>query len=185
MSWKWRIMQNLKRNWLVISKSTWGIWWILTQALESLKNVHFNVLLLRQVFIVWAKKYREVIFQKIEEGYKIWRGINLLFENCHKEIIKFWPEYSKVSKSFTLMASFWAKYVLFELKKYGRVIFHDSEEWCKIWRKTDLMLGKWQEEFCKFSPEHTKCQNWNFNKILLPKVENVWASNLLWSYVSW
>ena len=25
VSWQWRIMQNLKRNWLVISKMTWGI----------------------------------------------------------------------------------------------------------------------------------------------------------------
>ena len=30
-----------------------------------------------------------------------------------------------------------------------------------------------------------KCQNWNFDKILLSKVENVWASNLQWIYVSW
>ena len=154
MSWQRRMKQNLKRNWLAISKSTWEIWWILTRALESLKN--FNVLLLSQVYIVWAKKYREVIFQEIEEGYKIWRGINLLFKNWHKEFIKFWPEHSKVSKIFTLMGSFWANYVLFELKKYRGVIFHDTEEWCKIWRKTDLILGKWQEEFCKFSSEHLK-----------------------------
>ena len=25
VSWQWRMMQNLKRNWLVISKLTWGI----------------------------------------------------------------------------------------------------------------------------------------------------------------
>ena len=47
---------KLKRNWLVISKLTWGIWWILTQALESIKNFHFNELLLSKVYIVWAKK---------------------------------------------------------------------------------------------------------------------------------
>ena len=48
------------------------------------------------------------------------------------------------------------KYILFVLKKYKGVIFHDIEEWCKIWRKTDLLLGKWHEEFGKFSPEHSK-----------------------------
>ena len=47
-------------------------------------------------------------------------------------------------------------YILFQLKKYRGVIFHDTEEWCKIWRKTDLLLGKWHEEFDKFSPEHSK-----------------------------
>ena len=54
------------------------------------------------------------------------------------------------------MGSFWGKYTLFELKKYRGVIFHDIEEWCKIWRKTDLLLGKWPQEFGKFSPEYLK-----------------------------
>ena len=77
MSWKWRIMQNLKRNWLVISKLTWGIWWILTQALESLKTVYFNVLVLSKVFIVWAKKVQR---SNLSGN---WRGIQNLGKNRH------------------------------------------------------------------------------------------------------
>ena len=50
--------QNLKRNWLVISTLIWGIWRILTRVLESLKNFHFNVLLLNKVYIFWAKKVK-------------------------------------------------------------------------------------------------------------------------------
>ena len=73
-----------------------------------------------------------------EEWYKICRGINLLFQNWHDEFDKFWPEHSKVSKISTLMRSFWAKYILFELEKYGEVIFYDTEEWCKIWRGIEL-----------------------------------------------
>ena len=46
------MMQNLKKNWLVISKLTWAIWWVLPRALESFKNFHFNVLLLSKVYIV-------------------------------------------------------------------------------------------------------------------------------------
>ena len=102
------------------------------------------------------KKYREVIFHETEEGYKIWREIDLLFQNWHKEFDKFWPEHLKVSKIFTLMGSFWAKYILFELKKYRGVIFHDTEEICKFWRKTDLWFEKGLEKFGKFSPEHLK-----------------------------
>ena len=56
----------------------------------------------------------------------------------------------------TWALDFWTKYILFELKKYRGVISHDIEEWCKIWRKTDLLLGKWHEEFGKFSPEYSK-----------------------------
>ena len=63
VSWPWRIMQKLKRNWLVNSKLTWGIWRILIWALENLKNLHFNELLLTKVYNVWAKKkYRRVMF---------------------------------------------------------------------------------------------------------------------------
>ena len=96
VSWQWRMMQNFKRNWLVVSKLTRVIWWILTWVLESLKKCHFNELLLSKVYIVWAKKVERVIFHVSEEGYKIWRGIDLSFQKCHKKFDKFWPEHSKV-----------------------------------------------------------------------------------------
>ena len=41
-------------------------------------------------------------------------------------------------------------------KKYRGVMSHDTEEWYKIWRKTDLRFVKLQEEFGKFLPEHSK-----------------------------
>ena len=43
-----------------------------------------------------------------------------------------------------------------DLKKYRGVIFHDTEGWCKIWRKTDLWFGKWHEEYGKVSPDHLR-----------------------------
>ena len=55
-------------------------------------------------------------------------------------------------------------------------MFDGTEYWCNIWRKTDLWFQKWNEEFSKFSPENVrKSKNWNFDGILLSKVENVWA----------
>ena len=55
-------------------------------------------------------------------------------------------------------------------------MFDGTEYWCNIWRKTDLCFQKWHEEFSKFSPEHVrKSKNWDFDGILLSKVENVWA----------
>ena len=36
LSWHWRVMQNLKKNWLVVWKMTWGIWQIFTRAFKSL-----------------------------------------------------------------------------------------------------------------------------------------------------
>ena len=35
------------------------------------------------------KKYRGVIFHETEEGYKIWREIDLSFQNSHEEFDKF------------------------------------------------------------------------------------------------
>ena len=46
--------------------------------------------------------------------------------------------------------------MLFELQKYRGVIFHDTEELCKFWRKTDQWFEKRHEKFGKFSPEHLK-----------------------------
>ena len=65
VSWHWRMMQILKRNWLVVLKLAWVIWQILTQALNSLKNLHFNRLLLTKVYNVWAKK-------KVQRSYLSW-----------------------------------------------------------------------------------------------------------------
>ena len=62
----------------------------------------------------------------------------------------------KILKISTLTSSFYAKYITFGLSKYKRVILHDSEEWSKIRRKTDLWFEKWHEEYGKFSPEHLK-----------------------------
>ena len=58
-------------------------------------------------------------------------------------------------KKFHFNGFLLAKYILFELKKYRGVMFYDTEEWCKIWRKTDLWFGKWQE-FGIFSLEYSK-----------------------------
>ena len=37
VSWHWRVMQSLKKNWLLVPKMTWGIWWILMWPVASLK----------------------------------------------------------------------------------------------------------------------------------------------------
>ena len=37
LSWHWRVMQSLKKNWLIVWKMTWGIWQVFTRALSSVK----------------------------------------------------------------------------------------------------------------------------------------------------
>ena len=72
LSWKWRAIQNLERNRLVVLKLTERIWQILTWALKSFTNFHFNELLLTKVFIVQAKKVRRIYLSWN------WRGIQNL-----------------------------------------------------------------------------------------------------------
>ena len=91
-----------------------------------------------------------------EEWCKIWRGIDLSFQNWHEEFNEFCPEHLKASKILNLMCSFWAKYILFELEKYRGVIFHETEEGYKISRGIDLSFQNWHKEFDKFWPEHLK-----------------------------
>ena len=189
-----------------ISNLTWGIWWILTRALESLKNFHFNVLLLSKVYIVWAKK--------VPKSYLSWNWIGIQNLERNRLVV------SRLAKGIWQILT-WALeslknfhfhglllHILFELKKYRGVISQDIAEWCRIWRKTDLLLRKWHEEFGKYSPEYSKVSKlelygmevveWNKKwslpfpcclvscqypwkktliekKILLSKVENVWA----------
>ena len=87
-------MQNLKKNWFVVSKMT-----------------------------------------------KIWRNLIWVLG---------------ILKTSTLISSFCAKYIMFELEKYRGVMFYNTEEWYKIWKKTDLWFGKWHEEFGRFLPEHSE-----------------------------
>ena len=73
---------------------------------------------------------------------------------------------------------------MFELKKYGGVIFHGTEKWYKIWRATDviskLTLGIWQQILTR-ALESLK--NLHFNGHFLSKVYIVWAKKPQRSYV--
>ena len=186
LSWHWRVIQNLERNQLVISKLTRGIWHSLTWALGGLKSFPFNGLLLSKVYIVWAKKYRGAILHDIEEWYKIWSGINLSFENWHEEFDKFWPDHLKVSKIFTLMGSFWV-YIVWAKKVqrsylswHWRGMQNSKRNRLVVYFKIDM------RNFDKFWPEHLKVsKKFPFNWLFLSKVYIVWAKRVQRSYLSW
>ena len=98
VSRQWRMMQNLKRNWLVSSKLIW-IWWILTQALRYLKNLYFNGLLLTKIY-VWAKKVQRsyvwfywILMQNLKENWRVLSKMN-------EEFCKFSPEQTWNSKNW-------------------------------------------------------------------------------------
>ena len=124
------------------------------------------------------KTYRGVIYHDNEEWCKIGTGIDFPFQNWDDHFDEIWLEHSKISKICTLIDCLGLKYIIFDLKKYRRVMFGSTEYWCKIWRKTDFCFQKWDKEFGKFSPEHLKISKfglwWDSFK---SKLENVWTSN--------
>ena len=97
-------------------------------------------LLLLKVYKILDKKVPRSYVYDTEEWCKIWRKTDLLFQKW-EESAEFWPEHSKVSKVCPF-GSFCAKYITLSLKKCRGVILHDTEEWCKIWRKTDMWFVK-------------------------------------------
>ena len=128
----------MKENWFVLSKLTWEIWEIFTRALKSLKIWTLMGFFYPKLKMHEVKICRGVICHDNEKRCKIGRGIDLSFQNWHEDFVEFWPEHSEFSKFCTLLGCLWPKYVMFELKKYRGVMFDDTENWCKIWRKTDF-----------------------------------------------
>ena len=61
----------------------------------------------------------------------------------------------KFHQIYTLIGSICWKYIKFQLKRYRGIMSHDTKQWCKIWRKTDLLFQKWHE-FGEFWPQHSK-----------------------------
>ena len=70
LSWHWKKIQTLKKNWLFIWKMTWGIWWTLTWAVESLKICTLMDYFCRKYVMFELKRYRGVVLWKMTYGFK-------------------------------------------------------------------------------------------------------------------
>ena len=110
--WYWRVMKNLKKNWLVVWKITLGICQIFPKAKGSLEiktciGFFYPKWKMYQLII-----YRGIMFHGSEEWCKISRRIDLSVQNWYKEF-KFWPEHSKISQICTLVGYLWPKYIMF------------------------------------------------------------------------
>ena len=70
LSWNWRVIQTLKKNWLFLWKMTWRIWWILMRAVESLKNCTLMGYFCRKYAIFELKKYGGLLSWKMIYGWR-------------------------------------------------------------------------------------------------------------------
>ena len=70
LSWHQRVIQTLKKNWLFVWKMTWGIWKILTRAVESLKTRILMSYFCRKYVMFDLKKYRGILSWNMTYGFK-------------------------------------------------------------------------------------------------------------------
>ena len=85
---------------------------------------------------------------KLTSDAKFKEKLTFGFKYDMRNLVNFHPTTQK-SENFTSMGSFCPKYMRFDLKKYKRVIFHDTET-------LTLWFQKWHEELGELSLEHSK-----------------------------
>ena len=123
---------------------------------------------------------------KLKWDTKLGEESTCCFEIGVRNLTNFDLSAQKFSKSFILMGSFWAKYILSELKKCRGIIFHETEEGYKTRRGIELSFQSWHKKFDKFWPKHSKIlKNFHFNGLLRSKVYIVWDKEVQRSNLSW
>ena len=80
---QWRMMQNLKRNWHVVSKLTWGIWRISTWQFD------LNGLLLSKVYNVWGRKVWKYCLMVLKIYAKFEEKLTCAFQNDVRNLENF------------------------------------------------------------------------------------------------
>ena len=145
----------LKRNWLVVSKLTEGIWRVLTRALEGLKNL--NGLLFTKVNNDWAYKVqRGVLFDGTEDWCKIWRQNDYYFQKWREEFGKFSLEDPKVSELGLWWDSFIQSRKCMSLKFTGELQVIKMKNDAKFEQELTCQFKIDVKEFEEFDPSTRK-----------------------------
>ena len=128
------------------------------------------------------QKYRGVMSHDTEDWCKIWRK-TICHLKSNQNLVDFDLSTKKSQKFALWLIPFMKKNITFDLKKYRRVIFHDTKIRCKIEEKLTCGLENDIMNLANFHQKTFKSQIWNFDGILLSKIENAWAKKLQRSYV--
>ena len=132
LSWHWIVIQGLKKNWLVVSNMTWGIWWILTQPLKSLKilfqwaffclmHIKFELKKIQRSYLSWTCSFKNGMRNWVNFHYSIQKSERLSFDGL------FLPKAYNASAR-----KFHRNYV----SRYWRVMQNLKESWHVAWKMT-------------------------------------------------
>ena len=81
--WHWKVMQSLKKNWLLVPEMIRGTWWILMRSVASLKICTLMGFSWQKYITFELKKYRGVMRHYTEDRCKLWRKSDLRLHNWH------------------------------------------------------------------------------------------------------
>ena len=70
LSWHWKKIQTLKKNWLFVWKMTWENWWTLTRAVESLKICTLMGYFCRKYVMFELKRHGGIVSCKMTYAFK-------------------------------------------------------------------------------------------------------------------
>ena len=101
--------------------------------------MHFHGFLLCRSYKASAKKVQKS-YLSLKSRVKFKEELTCGFKYVMRNLVNFHP--TQKSENFFSMGSFCPKYTRFELQKYRGVIFHDTEQWCKIWVNPVLVVSK-------------------------------------------
>ena len=138
-------------------------------------HIKFQLKKVPSSYLSWHRRVNAKFKEKLTCGFK-YNMSNLV--NFHPTIKK--PE------NFFLMGSFYLKYTRFELQKYREVIFHGTEQWCKIWINPDFVISKNDmKNWVKFHWSSQKSEKLYIYGLFLYKAYNVSARKFHRNYGSW
>ena len=110
----------------------------------------------------------------------------MIFTKEHNKVQNFrlWNAQVKFHQIGTFLGSFCWKYIKFQLKAYRGVMSHDTEEWCKIWKKKWLFVSKMPRIWWILIRVLKSLKKLHFDWSILWKVYNVWPKKVQRSYIS-
>ena len=115
------------------------------------ENLHFDGLLLSKAYIKF-QMYKTVMSHDTDEWCKVWRKTDSWFQKWHEELGNNFNALSGKSENLDFDMLLLSKVYYVCTKKGQRVTCYSTEEWSKIWRRTDLYFENDMMNLANFDP---------------------------------
>ena len=132
-----------KKNWIVLSNTTWIIWWIFTQPLKSLKISVSWALFVQSIEGLSYKNTEKFSFMKLNSHAQFNKPWSCGFKNGMRNWVNFHCNTTKSPKNCTLIGSSYQKHIMFYPEHFIGIMHYDirmmqhlKENWLVAWKMT-------------------------------------------------